>query len=30
MKEIGGYIELDKARGEEFHKNAAALNRLHA
>ena len=26
MKEIGGYIELDVAQGEEYHKNAIAVN----
>lgn len=26
MKEIGGYIELDRANGEEYHKNAVAVN----
>lgn len=26
MKEIGGYIELDEAYGEEYHNNAIALN----
>ncbi|MBO5099157.1 MAG: hypothetical protein J6C16_03215 [Clostridia bacterium] len=26
MKEIGGYIELDISRGEEYHKNAVAVN----
>ncbi len=26
MREIGGYIELDRFNGEEYHKNALALN----
>ncbi len=26
MKEIGGYIELDRAHGKEYHQGAAALN----
>lgn len=26
MKEIGGYIELDAARGQEYHNEAVALN----
>ena len=26
MKEIGGYIELDNFSGQEYHKNAVALN----
>ncbi len=26
MKEIGGYIELDQFRGEEYHRDAVALN----
>ena len=26
MREIGGYMELDTARGEEYHSNAVALN----
>lgn len=26
MKEIGGYIELDMASGEEYHKDAVAVN----